>query len=189
MGGLMAAGYIIGAGNTIFGAYAQSVALRAQGEYQKSMAKINARLAGIKAEDALNQGEEAAAKIRSDAKKVVGSQRAALAAQGLDVDAGTASDLQRDTEESAARDIMTVRNNAWRQAWGFRTQATFDQQAANFQAAANNNLANSTLITGGTSALSQGLKGAYYSKGSGTRSGKIEGYSGTRDFYATNEEF
>lgn len=156
----------------IGGAISQSYMQQAQGEYaaanatwQRTQAEINARFAEMEAEDVLRRGDKEANEHQKKVRQVVGSQRAALAAQGIQVDSDTALELQRETSEIGSLDAQTIKNNAWRQAFGFKQEAissrfageiaalTGQQQQsfANFQA-------RNTLITGGISAIGTGLK-------------------------------
>jgi hypothetical protein len=161
----MMAGYGIQSVSSFASAYMQAEALRTQGEYQRSMSNINAKFAKIKADDAINSGEKAASHVKKQGRQVAGKQRAALAAQGIDVDFGSASDVQRDSEEEVAKDVMKIRNNAWRTAWGFTTQSDLDQGQSKMNYLASMNQANSTILTGGLQSVGYGMRAA----GIGTR--------------------
>jgi len=103
--------------------------LQAYGQYQSGRANerlmdYNARLAEQQAEDALARGREAERRMRTDVRRTIGSQRARLAASGVDISAeGSAVDLFADTARLGELDALTIRNNAAREAWGYRTQA------------------------------------------------------------------
>lgn len=149
----MMAGYGINAASSLASAYSQAEALKAQGDYQREMGRINFRFANLRGEDAKKRGEVAAKITRKVGKQQVGSARAKAAAQGIDADDGSSADVTADIEELAKRDAMTIRNNAWREAWGFKTQAMFDLNQTRMSANAANNAANATLLTGGLQAL------------------------------------
>src|SRR5690606_9108050 len=55
--------------------------------------------------------------------QLLGSQRAAAAASGVVVGEGSVADIAADTAALAAEDVVTIRANAWREAWGHRVQA------------------------------------------------------------------
>lgn len=148
--------------------YAQSQALKARGDYESRMMELNARRAELSAADAIRRGEKDATEVKKQAKKLVGSQRAAMAAQGIVLDDGSALDIQEDTAAMGAEDAMTVRNNAWREAWGFRTQASDYRGQAKFARMAARNEARTTLLTGGMRALGYGAEAVgHYQKGKG----------------------
>ncbi len=164
-GSLEAGAYGLQAAASLGSAYAQSEALKAQGSFQKTMAEINARMARRQAEDSIKRGEEAANQIRKTGKQVAGAQRASAAAQGLDVNEGSAADLLTDTEMAVTADIINVKNNAWREAWGLQVQATSTLFDAKVNQAAAKQAATQTLLTGGLNALESGTRGLAAFKG------------------------
>lgn len=139
-------------------AYSSSEATRAQGSYQKTMANINARNLDRAADDALVRGENDAKNYRKKVKQVVGSQRANFAAQGIDVSSGSALDIQTETREMGYMDALTIKNNAYREAMGFKQQAITQRfDGANAKWAANQS-ADMTLVAGGMQAASYGVQ-------------------------------
>jgi uncharacterized protein YcbX len=107
----------------------QASSARAQGEYSGAIADRNAGLADAQAADALSRGEQMVGRIRQGTRQLVGAQRAAMAAQGIDVNSGTPLDLQGDSNTLSAFDQLTAKNNAAREAWGFNVDAA-NQRAA-----------------------------------------------------------
>lgn len=93
-----------------------------QGKANKMVAESNRRIAEMKARDALKRGHETEARSRQGNRKVIGSQRAALAAQGIRVDFGSAADIQTETANIGELDALTIKNNALREAFGYTTQ-------------------------------------------------------------------
>jgi len=140
---------IVGVGAQAAGAYTQSQALRAQGDYQKQIADQNAATARLQAEDAIKRGERESHLIRMRTRQLRGSQRAAFAAQGVDVDTGSAADLQADTVALGALDAMTRQNNAYFEAWGFRSEAAAESHQGRMRQRAARSAARSTIATGG----------------------------------------
>lgn len=104
-------------------AYQQSAAIRAQGGFEGRAAETNARMADRQAQDAILRGERDAGESDRRAAALAGAQRATLAAQGLDLGSGTAASVLEDTAVKAARDATTIRNNAYREAYGYDVQA------------------------------------------------------------------
>lgn len=112
-----------GAGFSAVGAYSQAknqqAALQAEAQVQQN----NAVLAGWQAEDSIARGEEAANRANMKGAQVKGTQRAAMAANGIDLGVGSAQNVLNDTDYLTAVDAATLRDNAAREAWGYRMQA------------------------------------------------------------------
>jgi hypothetical protein len=94
-----------------------------QASAAKQTAKVNATLADRAAADALARGEKQAMDLRRQGSLMMGSQRAALAARGLDLQEGTPADLQDQTDFFSQSDQATARTNARKEAAGYMTQA------------------------------------------------------------------
>jgi len=144
--------------NTAGNAYVSAKATRAQGEYQKRIADINARTADAQAEDAVARGDREAAKKLQDTRKAMGAQKAAMAANGMDVNSADAIDILNETEVVGQTDIATIKTNAWREAWGYKSQAVSMAGEGNMKNLAAQNTARATLISGGMDAMTYGLK-------------------------------
>ena len=140
-------------------AYSQSQAIEAQGEYQKTQFETNAKFADLSGKEALRIGDENANKVKADANRMVGKQRAVLAAQGIDVGTGSAVDIQEDTKQQGELAAMTIKNNAWREAWGYKIDAMNNRYSGSMAAMAATNSSRSTLLTGGINALSSVYSG------------------------------
>jgi len=93
------------------------------GKALQSLNEYNARIADLKADDALVRGYETETLLRKKSKGMIGSSRAAFAAGGVDVNDAdsTAMNVQQDTARLAEVDALTIRANAAREAWGFKT--------------------------------------------------------------------
>lgn len=127
------------------GAYSEASAMKAKGRYEKNQMLRNAGFADAAAEDALKRGGYEAGQIQNAAKRLQGSQRAAMGASGLT----GGGELLAETHFLGAMDALTVRNNAWREAFGYRVQAEDmrGQAAIAYQASKSNS--RNTLISGG----------------------------------------
>lgn len=143
------------AGGVIEGGAAQ-----AQGEFQKQQYDFNASLADRQAAGAIARGDKQAARLKQGAKKLIGSQRVALAAQGVDVNSGSAADIQEETQVLSDMDALEIKNNAWREAWGFRVQASDMRSAGQYAKLAGDNKKSNSLLTGGLKFLSGVGRGA-----------------------------
>jgi hypothetical protein len=109
----------------------------AQGRAASASAKYNARVAGNNAEIALQNAQlasaEGAANVEKESLKTraqVGSIKAAQAANGIDVNKGSAAEVQQSAAELGKLDALTIRSNAARHAYGYQTEATSDRAQA-----------------------------------------------------------
>ena len=122
-GGLMAASMAISSISSLSSAFSEAQAVKMKGEFQQSVSKVNKQMADVAASDALNRGEQAVNLNMKRVRQVIGAQRTSMAAQGVDVNTGSAKDIQQDTAGQGALDSMMIRNNAFREAMGYRVQA------------------------------------------------------------------
>jgi hypothetical protein len=132
--------------------YTQAQAQRSQSRYEQRIAEANARIMDLQARDATQRGEEAADASQRATRQLVGSQRAAMAAQGIDVASGSALDVQEATAGLGALDALTIRNNAYREAWGFQMQALNSRSEAAHARSAGRQAVRNTLLEGGLGA-------------------------------------
>lgn len=131
----------------------ESRAISAQGDYEKSVADTNAKLATLQGKQAISAGDAEAARREEENKLQVGAARAAAAAGGADISTGSTARTINAVREIGESDRLTIKNNAARTAWGFQTQSivsTFRGKMAQLTAAARSR---QTLITGGLKAI------------------------------------
>lgn len=115
---------LAGVGLGAAGAYSSSRNTKSAYQAQAQVAKNNAIIAGWQAEDALVRGDRAASVSRSKTRQLKGSQRAALAANGVDLGEGSALNILTDTDYFGEMDANTITDNAAREAWAIRSQAS-----------------------------------------------------------------
>lgn len=153
---------------------------RVKGDYARSTAENQAKYSELQAEDATAQGYRLASQVYRRGTQVRGAQRVALAGQGIRVDTGSAADVQAETSMLTELDMVTAKNNAWREAFGykvqageFRSQGAFAQLEARNQAAGMDYKAESTAITGGLSFFNSliGAGGYLYGQYGGNSAG------------------
>lgn len=99
---------------------------RQQGAFQEAMAEQNAAYKEAAAQDAEKRGAVDADRYRRQVGQLIGSQRTGFAANGIDVNSGTAAEIQDDTAAFGEFDALTIANNAAREAWGYRVGAQND---------------------------------------------------------------
>jgi hypothetical protein len=125
-----------------------------QGNYASKVAENNALSAKYAADDALARGAVEEQKTRDQTRALMGRQRAALAANGINTGSGTGSLLLQDAASAGEFDALTVRNNAMKQAYGFNVQADNLLAEGKATKAASRGQAMGTLLTGGSKAYS-----------------------------------
>lgn len=118
--GAQAAGGVASA----WGAYTKAKGERYAYEQQAIVAENNRQYAMWQAADATARGETAAGRHQMKVAQLKGSQRAALAERGIDLGEGSALDIMSDTDYMGAIDVNTIKDNAGKEAWAYRTQAS-----------------------------------------------------------------
>lgn len=119
-----------------------------EGKSKRALAKTNRFIADLEAQDALDRGQEKEAIARGETKKLVGSQRASFGAQGVRLGVGSAQDVQQEALDIGELDAVTIKNNARREAFGIKREASaFDFSAKRATSAAKTE-AGTTFLTG-----------------------------------------
>lgn len=120
---------VVSTGFQVVGGLFQAQSAKRQAEataqaaaFQASVARRNQEIANRAADDATARGEASVADRALATKQFIARQRVAQAGLGQTVDTGSALDLTKDTAQSGKLDELTIRNNAEREALGFRTQ-------------------------------------------------------------------
>jgi hypothetical protein len=111
------------------------------------------------------RGEKEQAAHAARVKGLIGEQRVSLAAQGIDLGTGSAAALTEQSYRLGAEDQMTIRNNAWREAWGLKMQSQQYTAAGNMALTGGRNAAGNTLLTGFAQAASYGIQAGRSSSG------------------------
>lgn len=122
-----------------------------QGQLDEETAKANARLANYQADDAIVRGNIEEERFRKRLTGFMGSQRNIIGSRNVEM-SGSALKLLEDSAQIGEEDAMTIRNEAAREAWGYRNQAS---EAARFgrNARSQANLsAGASLLSGGAQA-------------------------------------
>jgi hypothetical protein len=122
---------IAGAAGSIFSGLATGEAA----SYQAQVADMNAKIAQQNASRAIQAGQ---AKVYAEGQKNAaqsGQIKAALAANGVDVNSGSALATEVGQRETGELDTQTAMNNAELEAYGYKTQASGFQAQANLDTA------------------------------------------------------
>jgi hypothetical protein len=138
--GASLAGGILGAE----GAKQSAAATQQMYNYQAGVAQINSKIDLQNADFARNQGEVQATQFGLKERQQEGAIKVAQSASNLDVNSGSAIDVQTSQRKLGQMDLTQIRSNAAKTAYDFDVKSTMD-------------LNQSTLdITAGTNAIAAG---------------------------------
>ena len=123
-------GQVGGMATSAIGSYFSAATQKATLKGQAAIADTNARIAELGAQSVLLQGQQQVGALSLNAGRLKSAQRAAMAANGIDLGVGSAVELQASTDIMKEIDMATVEANAVRGAFGYRTQAmNFENEA------------------------------------------------------------
>lgn len=105
------------------GAAVSAVGQVKAGNAARRLGDFNAQVAELQATDALARGQAEESQFRQSVRGLIGQQRTGFAGQNVDVGSGSAADVQADAAFLGELDALTIRNNAAREAWGYRVDA------------------------------------------------------------------
>lgn len=114
---------VAGAGLKLFSALSGASATRAADNAQADAQATNALIAERAAASAITSGQEQASNASIRGAQTIATQRAALAANGVDINSGTAANVQASTKWVTDSNIDTITANAARAAMGYTTQS------------------------------------------------------------------
>lgn len=125
-----------GAANSAIGSYYGAKSKKVTLDLQANLDDINARALESTAQSTLLTGQHEEQKSQIATANLKGTQRASMAANGIDLGEGTANQILTSTDLMGTVDAATVHANAVRSAWGYRTQATTQSAQAAMSRAA-----------------------------------------------------
>ena len=108
--------------STLYGAASS----RKAGRENQQIAEQNAAIGRLQAKDVLKISEQDVGLIRKQKNFIKGEQAAAFAGQGIDLGSGVVSAIDINTDMEIENEILTVRNNAAKRAWGLQVGAQQD---------------------------------------------------------------
>lgn len=112
-----------GAASSATGAYYSAQSQKQSLELQANLSDINARMSESAAQSTLLAGQRDEQRSRIATANLKGTQRASMAANGIDLGQGSAINILTTTDAMGEIDANTIQANAVRSAWGQRTQA------------------------------------------------------------------
>jgi hypothetical protein len=108
---------------TMGGQFMQGQSAYTNAKYQQSAANANAALASQQAKDSIVETQQQAARRYREAGNLEGQQQAAMAANGIDINYGSAADVLRDDKMIAGEDVGNIYTQGARQEQGYLTDA------------------------------------------------------------------
>lgn len=138
LGGISAGLSVVGALTGAIGSFFSAQSAKSAAQFQSEMSAINARMAERSAQSVLSQGQQQIGALTLKAGQLKSSQRANMAANGLDLGEGSAAEVQASTDIMKSIDSNTINANAVRAANAARTQSV--------------NYANQSLLQGASAA-------------------------------------
>lgn len=130
-----------------------------QGKYLNKVAKVNAGISERAGRDAVKRGDIDADEQRQQTGQLIGAQRAAFAANGVDVNSGSAGQVQNDAAALGELDALTLVNNAAREAYGYQVQAMDQRQQGKLAKYQGKMDAIGSILGGAEKAASMGMFG------------------------------
>lgn len=121
-----AAKFVFNAAKTVVTGVAVHKQVEAQAqanEYQAKVARNNAKIAEENAAQERQSGLEEARLQRLKTLQTIGSQKTAIAANGLDITNGTALDIIEDSAQMGELDALMTQYNAERTAYNYEVEA------------------------------------------------------------------
>lgn len=189
----------VGLGTSLAGGIMQAFGAKRQGEanaqmyaYQAQIAKYNAQIDKQNADYARNVGEQRATNQGLKQRQVEGQIRAGQSASGLDVNSGSAAEVQASARKVGQMDLATIRSNAAKTAYDYEVKAVndlnqaglYDAASSNAKSAGNMNMLASLISTAGSvsSKWQAGAQSGLWSGGGGgTASSGITLYGPNQD--------
>jgi hypothetical protein len=140
-----------GALTSAFGAWSSGKANANMANYQAQVATNNATIAGQNADYAIASGLQRSQTQSLKGASQGGRLKASQAANGVDVNSGSAVDVQVGAAEANQLDTETVLNNAQLAAYGYRSQQTnYEAEAALDKSKASSSTLAAALSAGGS---------------------------------------
>lgn len=155
---MLAVGAVATVASTVLGtvsSVAQGKQQKAMYNYQAQVAEENAKIANKNAATERQTGIEEARLQRMKTLQAVGSQQAAMAANGVDVTQGTSLDIIEDTAAMGELDALQIQTNYERKALAYEQQANNFTNEAQMDVIAGKN----AYTTGKINAVQTGLNG------------------------------
>jgi len=122
--GMSAIGSTFGAISSGIGAYYGAQMQQINLQHAAFMSDLNAKMAEKEAQYTLDRGQKMIGQLTLKAGQLKSSQRARMAANGIDLGEGSAGEILASTDIMKESDALTISADATRAAWNSRIQST-----------------------------------------------------------------
>lgn len=146
------------------GGYFASQNIKATAKLNRDIADMNAEFAELDAYDAEQEGYTRSTRYQSVIDNTLSEQQAALTANDVDVNYGSAGEIQEETRFIGELNKMEIEKQAQERALGYQRQARDFRIGGKLQYGSDTARASSAMFSGVTSALDSGLTGYQRSK-------------------------
>ncbi len=147
-----------------------------QANFQRGTSRYNARVAENQAQETRRVGVEAENLQRSKTARLLAKQRAQLGASGVELNTGSALQLQQDTITLGEADALRIRSNTNAQVTSLNTGAALTLAQGDAAQSIGNTAAAGTLLSGGATVLGTGVADRWFSPNSSAN--LIQGQTG-----------
>lgn len=155
----------VSAGVGAYGAISSANAASASASYNAQVAAENQQIATQNATLAGQAGEAQAAQQQQKTRAEVGAIKTSQAAGNIDVNSGSALDVQSSAASLGELNAITIRSNAAKEAYGYETQSTsFENQAQLDAAQSSSDMTAGEIGAGSTLLGGLGSAGSSYAK-------------------------
>lgn len=138
---------VVSAAGTAYG----GLAANAQGKYEAKVAEQNAKLTAEQGRDAIERGRIEQQRLDREYSQTAGAQRAAMAANGVDLGFGSAAGVQQDTAMMRGEDRAALDRNIHNEVRGLDINAAnYRSQAQASRMKGKNQMIGSFISAGGT---------------------------------------
>ena len=143
----------VSVGASLYQGYAAGQSAMAQADAQAEALERNAEISRAQGHDAIQRGGMEELRLRRQLANLRSNQRTQAAASGIDVNSGSALDVQNASTSEGEFDAEAIRFNAARAKWGYDSQADNLTAQANNARAIGRSARTNALIGGFTNAL------------------------------------
>lgn len=175
MGYVAAGAAVVGTLVSGYSAYSSAQAQGQAASYQAQVAKNNAQIANQNSQYAIEAGQEKAQQTSLSNSAKLGQIRAAIGANNIDVNSGSAANTQESQREIGKLDTETQMSNALLQAYGYQVagtgyaaQAGLENMTASQTGTAEAGAIGGSLLSGAKAIPTSWLSGASGSSSSGS---------------------
>lgn len=143
-------------GFSVASSYLAGEAEKQAANYNNMIAQSNAKMLEIQAERVLDRGEKDVTNYKNSVNQMISDQRLGFSASNIDINTGTALAVQEETANMGMQDALTIKNNAFLEAMGYKQNAINTSFAGKAGVMSANNRAVNSLITSGFQGFAAG---------------------------------